>query len=175
MAQSLNLPHQFAISTLVGISVLGATLTAKPAMALTWALDAGSQTQTNLLITGQFIFDDEFAAFPMVSFSDVTVDGLVFGSSDVINIDTASGVTAIDWLDGDFNTLSLVFNSPLTPSGGTVILDDIVSTFTPFVPGVPLAIEGSVSAVPEPLTLMGAGVAIVLGGAFKRKSQQHRQ
>ena len=96
----------------------------------------------------------------------------MFGSSDVINISTASGVTAIDWLDGDLNLLSLVFNSPLTPSGGTVALDNVVSTFTPFDPGVSLANEGSVSAVPEHLTLMGAGAAIAFGGAFKRRRSQ---
>jgi len=127
MAQLLNLPRQFAISTLVGASFLGATLTANPAMAFTWVLDAGSQTETNLPITGQFTIDDEFAAIPMISFSNVTVDGLVFGSGDVVNIGTASGVTAIDWLDGDSNALSLAFNSPLTPSGGTVTLDNVVS------------------------------------------------
>jgi hypothetical protein len=45
----------------------------------------------------------------------------------------------------------------------------LVSSFTPFNPGLPLAINGSVSAVPEPLTLMGAGAAITLGGVFKRR------
>ena len=171
MAQFLNLPRQFALSTLVGVSVLGATLTAQPAMALIWALDAGSQTETGLPVTGQFTLDDEFAALPTISFSNVTVGGVVFGSSDVFNISTASGVTAIDWLDVDANTLSLVFNFPLTPSGGTVTINNFVSVFVTSSDPYPLAIEGSVSAVPEPLTLMGAGAAIAFGAAFKRKSK----
>jgi hypothetical protein len=102
--------------------------------------------------------------------SNVTVSGVTFGATDALISNTPGvGITAIDWLDTNNNLLSFVFNTPLTPSGGTVTLDNIVSSYTPFNPGTPLAVNGSVTAVPEPLTLLGAGTAIALGGIFKRR------
>jgi hypothetical protein len=157
----------FALTLTVGTLTLG-TL---PAQALPWVLDPGSEVLTNPVnpLTGGFTLDDESLAFPTVTFSDVTVDSLTFGAADVINVSVFGGVTAIDWLDSGNNLLSLVFDSPLTSSGGTVVLNQVVSSFTPFSSGAPVEITGSVTAVPEPLTLLGAGTAIALGSAFKRR------
>ncbi|MFM1842162.1 MAG: hypothetical protein RLZZ490_898 [Cyanobacteriota bacterium] len=148
------------------------TLGSLPAVALPWVLDPGSQVLTNPAspLTGGFTLDNV-----TVIFSDVMVDGLTFSAADVINVDVASGVTAIDWLDGESNLLSLVFASPLTVDGGTIALDSTVSSFTPFDGAIPLEITGSTTAVPEPLTLLGAATAIALGSTFKRKNQYHRQ
>lgn len=154
----------FSLALTLGTLALG-TL---PAQALPWGLNPGSQVLTDPVtpLTGGFTLDGI-----TVTVSNVTVDSWVFSAADVINVDVVGGVTAIDWLDSETNLLSLVFNSPLTPSGGMIALDDVVSSFTPFDSGVPVEITGSVTAVPEPLTLLGAGTAIAIGGAFKRKGQ----
>jgi hypothetical protein len=50
----------------------------------------------------------------------------------VVNISLAtpdsSGIKAIDWVNGS-NSLSLVFESPLTTAGGTIPLNNIASDF----------------------------------------------
>ncbi|MEB3161229.1 MAG: PEP-CTERM sorting domain-containing protein [Synechocystis sp.] len=157
----------FSLALTVGTLTLG-TL---PAQALPWVLDLGSEVLTNPAspLTGGFTLDDESLANPTVTSSNVMVDSFTFGAADVINVSVSGGVTAIDWLDSGNNLLSLVFSSPLTPGGGTVPLNPVVSSFTPFSSGVPVEITGSVTAVPEPLTLLGAGTAIALGGLFKRR------
>jgi hypothetical protein len=160
---------QATISLFVGLAALFLNVT--PAQALPWVLNPDSQVLTNPVtpLTGGFTLDNESLGSPTVTVSNVMVASLMFSAVDVINIDTASGVTAIDWLDSNNNLLSLVFNSPLTPSGGTIALDEIASSFTPFNSSVPGEITGSVTAVPEPLTLLGASTAIALGGLFKRR------
>jgi hypothetical protein len=83
------------------------------------------------------------------------------------------GVTAIDWLDAGNNVLSFVFNNPLTPGGGTILLNNVVSLYTPFNPGLPQAVSGAVSkagsvpTVPEPSTRLGAAIAVALGAIFR--------
>lgn len=143
-----------------------------PAQSLTWKIDNGTVAGTNP-VTGSFTVDNENDPFPNITFSNIMVDGLTFSAADVINISLAnpsgSGIEAIDWLNG-FNILSLVFDSPLTTGGGTVLLNDIVSDFDGN------AISGSVTnqsstAVPESSTLSGLVTATTLGfGVFwKRK------
>ena len=163
--------RHFAAATLMGASVLGMVLTANPAQALSWIVDTGTQTETGLSISGAFTIDAELADSPLLTFSNISIDGNVFTASNLLLLSNTPGVgvTAIDWQDTDFNRLSFVFDSPLTPSGGTVVLDDNVSSYVPFNPGLPLSVSGSVSQVPEPLTLLGAGTAIALGGLFKRR------
>jgi len=157
------------VSLFVGLAAL--TLSVDPAAALPWVLNPGSQVLINPAtpLTGGFTLDDESLGSPTVTFSNIMVASLIFSAADVINIDTAAGVTAIDWLDGGNNLLSLVFSTPLTSGGGTIALDNVVSSFTPFNSGVPVEITGSVTAVPEPLTLLGASTAIALGSLFKRR------
>ena len=175
MTQFLTFPRHFAIVSLMGASLLGATLSTNPAQALTWSVDTGTKTDTNLLILGRFTIDDELASLPNITFSNVTVDGLTFGASDVLLISNTAGigVTAIDWIDANSNVLSFVFKKPLTPSGGTILLDENVSTYIPFVLGLPQAVSGSVSpagavpTVPEPSTRLGAGIAVALGAIFR--------
>lgn len=154
----------FSLALTLGTLTLGSL----PAVALPWVLDPGSQVLTapTTPLTGGFTLDNA-----TVTFSDVMVNSLTFSAADVFNVDVAGGVTAIDWLDSENNLLSLVFNSPLTSSGGTITLDNVVSSFTPFDSGVPVEITGSVTAVPEPLTLLGAATAIAFGTSFKRKRQ----
>lgn len=153
----------------VGLAALA--LTPSSANALPWVLSSDSQALTNPVtpLTGGFTLDDESLANPTVTFSNVMAGSLSFSAADVVNISISGGVTAIDWLDSDFNLLSLVFDSPLTSSGGAVALNSVVSSFTPFSSGAPAAITGSVTAIPEPLTLLGAGAAITLGSLFKRR------
>ncbi|MFN5513959.1 MAG: PEP-CTERM sorting domain-containing protein [Cyanobacteriota bacterium] len=159
----------FSLALTVGALTLG-TL---PAQALPWVLDPGSEVLTNPVtpLTGGFTLDDESLANPTVIFSNVMVGSFTFGAANVINVSVSGGVTAIDWLDSGNNLLSLVFSSPLTPSGGASALNTVVSSFTPFSSGAPVTITGAVTAtaVPEPLTLLGAGAAITLGGFFKRR------
>jgi hypothetical protein len=175
MTQFLNFPRHLAIVSLMGASLLGATLTTNPAQALTWNVAPGTKTDTNLPILGTFTIDDELASLPKITFSNVTVDGFTFGSSNVNQISNTPGigVTAIDWLDAGNNVLSFVFNNPLTPGGGTILLNNVVSLYTPFNPGLPQAVSGAVSkagsvpTVPEPSTRLGAAIAVALGAIFR--------
>jgi hypothetical protein len=175
MTQFLNFPRHFAIVSLMGASLLGATLTTNPAQALTWSVDTGTKTDTNLLISGTFTIDDELANSPKITFSNVTVDGFTFGASDVLLISNTAGigVTAIDWRDAGSNVLSFVFSNPLTPSGGMILLNETVSVYTPFASPLPQAVSGAVSpagavpTVPEPSTLLGVGITVALGAIFR--------
>lgn len=175
MTQFLNFPRHFAIVSLMGASLLGATLTTNPAQALTWSVDTGTKTDTNLLISGTFTIDDELANSPKITFSNVTVDGFTFDASNVLSISNTAGigVTAIDWMDTGSNVLSFVFSNPLTPSGGMILLDEIVSNYIPFALGSLQAVSGSVSpagavpTVPEPSTLLGVGITVALGAIFR--------
>ncbi|MFN5514385.1 MAG: PEP-CTERM sorting domain-containing protein [Cyanobacteriota bacterium] len=153
----------------VGLAALA--LTPSSVKALPWVLSPDSQALTNPVapLTGGFSLNNESLANPSVTFSNMMVDSLIFSALDVVNVSVSGGVTAIDWLDSGNNLLSLVFSSPLTPGGGTIALNSVVSSFTPFSSGAPAVITGSVTAVPEPLTLVGAGAAITLGGLFKRR------
>ena len=112
----------------MGVSLLSATLTAHPAQALSWSVDTGTRTENNLLISGGFTIDDELATLPNMTVSNVTVGGVAFGANDALGV----GITAINWLDSNNNLLSFAFNNPLTPSGGAITLDNIVSSYTPF-------------------------------------------
>lgn len=166
---------QFLIHGICKTAVLGAFAFLSPAQALQWNIDNGTQTDTAIAITGSFNIDDELLPNPVLLASDVTLDGLVFGISDVINISTTPGVgvLAIDWLDASNNLLSFSFDTPLTPLGGTVTLNNVVSTYTPISSGLPSFISGTVSgatsAVPGPLPAMGAGAALVWSRKIRRK------
>lgn len=170
---SLLAKATFALS--VGLAALA--LTPSSVNALPWVLSPGSQAQTNPVtpLTGGFTLDNEYSANPNVTFSNVMAGSITFSASDVVNVSVASGVTAIDWLNGNSDLLSLVFSSPLTPSGGTVALNSILSSFTPFVSGTPAAITGSVSAVPEPFTLLGVGTSFAYTRRLRCRIHRGRQ
>jgi len=107
------------------------------------------------------------------------IDGLTLTAADVINISLAtpsgSGIQAIDWLNG-LNSLSLVFDSPLTTAGGTILLNNITSDFNGHV------VSGSVTdvsqpptAVPEPSTLVGLATTFSSCVFLKRKLKGENQ
>lgn len=158
---------------LIGASLFAASSSLLPARALPWNVDPATQTSDSRFITGSFAIDDESAASPAMLSSNVSVDGFVFGANDAIISQTQGlGVTAVDWIDPSNNVLSFVFASPLTTQGGTVNLDSVVSTFTPFSSGTPLAISGSVSnpaGVPAPMAGMGVGAAFVSARHIRRR------
>ena len=79
------------------------------------------------------------------------------------------GVSGIIWANLN-EDLSLSFANDLTSTGGTVNLD-IFSSFTDNV-GEEFEVTGSVTGVPEPLTLLGASFAVAFGFKFKNY-QQH--
>jgi PEP-CTERM motif len=138
-----------------------------PAAALTWTVNGTVSTTTP--ISGSFTLDSELAPSPNVTFSNVTINSLIFTAADVVGVSGggSGGITAIDWAKG-LNSLALVFASPLTPAGGTVLLDDVVSDFDGG------AIAGSVTGtsspvgVPEPSTLLGLLALGGLGALMKR-------
>ena len=158
---------------LIGASLFAAPSSLLPARALPWNVDPATQTSDGRLITGSFAIDDESAASPGMLASNVSVDGFIFGANDAIISQTQGlGVTAVDWVDPSNNVLSFVFASPLTTQGGTVNLYSVVSTFTPFSSGTPLAISGSVSnpsGVPAPMAGVGVGAAFASARHMRRR------
>ena len=170
----------FIIHALSRTAVLGSVAFLSPAQALPWYIDSGTMADNGLVVTGSFNIDDELFTNPAMLASDVTIDGFVFGSSDaVIQSTPGVGVIGIDWIDLDYNLLSLAFDTPLAPQGGTVTLDNVVSSFVPFSNPTPLYISGSVSAstsaVPAPLPAMGAGACLVWSRKIRRKISMARQ
>lgn len=157
-----KLPHLVSVSLISTLTTVGLTTT--PVSALTWTLNPNSQVQTSPTttpLTGSFTIDDESLINPSITASNINLGSLVFIADDVINIDVAGGITAIDWLDQDNNVLSLVFNSPLTSLGGNVILNSTVSNFTDS-NADEFVVVGSVStSVPEPSTLLGLILTVV--------------
>jgi hypothetical protein len=159
-------------------ALLASTFSAhSPAQALTWTINNGTvDTNLSTSITGSFTIDNENSTAPNITFSNLMIDGLTFTAADVINISLAtpsgSGIEAIDWLNG-LNSLSLVFDSPLTTAGGTISLNDIASDFDGN------AVSGSINAmseppitVPEPSTILGTLTAFGFGAKLKRKGSQ---
>lgn len=138
-----------------------------PAQALTWTVNNGTvATSPPTPITGNFSIDNENSDSPTVTFADLTIDGLAFTTADVFNISlsmpSGSGIEAIDWDNGS-NSLSLVFEFPLTTAGGTILLNEIVSDLDGN------AVSGSVTSIPEPRTILGLTAAIGFGVLFKGK------
>ena len=165
----------FAMHALCKTAVLDAFAFVSPAQALQWNIVSGTATDNGLAVSGNFSFDDELLANPVMLASNVTVDGLVFGAADLLQVTSTPGVgiTAIDWLDTGNNLLALAFDMPLTPQGGTVSLDNTVSTYTAFSTSTPSFITGSISgppsAVPGPMPALGAGAALAWTRKIKRK------
>lgn len=167
----INLSHLLLTAT---IALLASSFSVQmPAQALTWTLNDGSTAGTNP-ITGSFTIDDEDSVFPSVTFSDLMVDGLTFTANDVLFITSANpsgtGIDAIDWFDG-FNSLSLVFDSPLTAAGGTILLD-FISDFNGDI------VSGSVTgvSVPEPSRILSTASILALAlfsqGRVKGKTKK---
>ena len=164
----------FLAQALTKAAVLGTLIFLSPAQALQWNIDNGTQTDVGLVIAGDFSIDDELQANPVMLASNVTLDGLVFGANGSIISSTPNvGITAIDWVDINNNLLSLAFTTPLTPQGGTIVLDDVVSSFTPFNATTPSFISGSVtgstSAVPGAVPALGAGAALAWSRRIRRR------
>jgi hypothetical protein len=161
----INLSHLLLTAT---TTLLASSFSVQmPAQALTWTLNDGSTAGTNP-ITGSFTIDDEDSVFPSVTFSDLMVGGLTFTANDVLFITSANpsgtGIDAIDWFDG-FNSLSLVFNSPLTAAGGTILLDDFISDFNGDI------VSGSVTgvSVPEPSRILSTAGILALALFSQRR------
>jgi hypothetical protein len=138
-----------------------------PAQALIWKINNGVVgTKPPISITGHFTIDNESSTSPMVTFSNIMVFSLTFTAVDVSNISLAtpkgSGIDAIDWANGS-NSLSLVFASPLTTAGGTIPLNNTASDFNSS------AVSGSVTDVPEPLTILGSGAALGFGSLLAKE------
>jgi hypothetical protein len=139
-----------------------------PAQALIWKINNGVVVDKNppISITGHFTIDNESSTSPMVTFSNIMVFSLTFTAADVSNISLAtpnvSGIDAIDWVNGS-NSLSLVFESPLTTAGGIIPLNNTASDFNGD------AVSGSVTGVPEPLTILGSGAALGFGGLLAKE------
>jgi hypothetical protein len=146
-------------------------------MLSTGVLSIGSQALTNPVspLTGGFTLDNEYSANPPVTSGNVTVDSITFTAGDVAKVSVSGGVTAIDWLNGANDLLSLVFSSPLTSSGGTVALNTAQSSFTSFASGTPASITGSDTAVPGPFTLLGVGASFASTRRLRRRILQSRQ
>jgi hypothetical protein len=159
-------PHYLLLAATAAI--LTSTFSAYlPAQALIWKINDGTiDTNPTTSITGSFTIDNESSTAPSITFSNIMIDSLTFTAADVINISLAtpngSGIEAIDWLNGS-NSLSLVFDSPLTTAGGTILLNNIASDFDGN------AVSGSVTGVPEPLTILGSATALGFGIFFKGK------
>lgn len=166
---------KFTVTLAIGLAAL--VLTPPSAEALPWVLNTGSQALTNPVspLTGGFTLNNESSANPIVTSSNVTVGTYTFSASDVINVTVSGGVTAIDWLNGNNDLLSLAFSSPLTPSGGTVGLNSLASSFATFANPTPVAITGSVTAVPEPFTLLGVGASFASTRRLRRRIRQGSQ
>jgi hypothetical protein len=82
---------------------------------------------------------------------------------------SGSGIGAIDWLNG-LNSLSLVFDSPLTTAGGTILFNNIVSDFNgDAVSGFVTGVSQPPTAVPEPSTLVGLAATFSSCVFLKRK------
>jgi hypothetical protein len=101
---------------------------------------------------------------PNITFSNLMIDGLTFTATDVIDISLAtpsgSGIQAIDWLNG-LNSLSLVFDSPLTTAGGTITLNNIASDFNgDAVSGSVTGVSQPPTTIPEPSTLLGLATTV---------------
>jgi hypothetical protein len=168
---SLHNPKNSFVLSLLAWTLVSTTCRPSPVHALPWKVDPGTSTDNGLAISGSFSIANEISASPLLITSDVTVAGLIFRASDAIVSSTVGfGVTAIDWVDNANNLLSFVFDTPLTTAGGTIFLDSTVSSFTPFLPGNPLAISGSLSQVPGPLPILGAGTALAWSRQLKRRN-----
>jgi hypothetical protein len=145
-----------------------------PAQALTWSINNGTvDTNPAASITGSFTIDNESSPAPSITFSNIIIDGLTFTAADVIKISLAtpsgSGIKAIDWLNS-LNSLSLVFNSPLTITGGTIFLNDIGSDLDGnAVSGSVTGVSQPLTAVPEPSTLVGLAATFSSCVFLKRK------
>ena len=167
-----------SLVSLFGIAIVGTVSFVPPAQALLWTIEPGTQTDNGLSISGSFSIDNELAATPMMLASAVSIDGNVFDASEAkLDYISGMGVSAIDWLDASSNRLSFVFATPLTPAGGKVMMDNIVSTYTPFTPSVsslPDFVSGSVSGVPGPLPVLGAGAALAWSRKLKRRINNSR-
>jgi hypothetical protein len=162
----LNLCFASLASTLL----LSSLIAPKPAHAILWFVSPGTQADSSIPISGDFTIVDELAAFPMMLSSTVTVQGLVFTAGDALISNTPGvGITAIDWQDSGQNLLSFVFTTPLTPTAGTVALDSVASTYTPFVVGTPYSVTGSVTPVPAPFPLLGAVAAVGCSRKLRRR------
>jgi hypothetical protein len=138
-----------------------------PAQALIWKINNGVVgTNPTTLIVGHFVIDNESGTPPSVTFSNVMTESLTFTAADVIEISFAtpdsSGIEAIDWVNGS-DSLSLVFESPLTTAGGTIPLNNNASDFNGD------AVSGSVTDVPEPLTILGSGAALGFGSLLAKE------
>lgn len=144
-----------------------------PAQALIWTVN-GTVGTSATPITGSFTLDREDSASPNVTFSNLTIGSLTFTAAEVINVSQAipsgTGVEAIDWVKGS-SSLSLVFSSPLTPAGGTVSLDNVVSDFDRQAIAGSVAGTSSPVSVPETSPLLGllATCGLVLLCHFPRR------
>jgi len=151
-----------------------------PAQALTWTINNGSiNSNPATAITGSFTIDNENSTAPNITFSNLMIDGLTLTAADVINISLAtpsgSGIQAIDWLNG-LNSLSLVFDSPLTTAGGTILLNNITSDFNGHVvSGSVTGVSQPPTTIPEPSTLVGLATTFSSCVFLKRKLKGENQ
>ncbi|MCZ8190878.1 MAG: PEP-CTERM sorting domain-containing protein [Microcystis sp. LE19-338.1B] len=162
-------------------ALLASTFSAhSPAQALTWTINNGTvDSNPATAITGSFTIDNENSLAPNITFSNLMIDGLTFTAADVINISLAtpsgSGIQAIDWLNG-LNSLSFVFDSPLTTAAGTILLNNIASDFNgDAVSGSVTAVSPPPTAVPEPSALLGLAATFSSCVFLKRKLKGENQ
>jgi hypothetical protein len=163
----INSPNLLLVaSTALIASIFSPNL---PAQALIWKINNGivdPNPKPKISITGNFVIDNESSTSPSVTFSNIMAFSLTFTAADVVNISLAtpsgSGINAIDWLNGS-DSLSLVFASPLTTAGGTIPLNNTASDFNGD------AVSGSVTDVPEPLTILGSGAALGFGSLLAKE------
>ncbi len=168
-----------ALTSATGVAILTTSSPAKAAL-LTWYLD-GVTFDDGGTASGSFQFDSDTNQAGNVNIS--VTGGSALSASDyelsgLVNANIAN-FFGLRNSDNRFFQVVFEFDSSLTNAGGTVAINttrnlsfeatcgDLNCSFLTD-PGRFIT-AGTVTAVPEPLTILGVGTALAFGTGFKRK------